>query len=103
VWRAPEVYLKMSPFMYADKIKTPILLIQGEADDNDGTFPGAERSHVPDVRGNGGTARLVFLPAEAHEYRARETVEHVLLEKFPWFDKYVKVSSGAATTNNNNN
>jgi dipeptidyl aminopeptidase/acylaminoacyl peptidase len=47
--------------------------------------------------------RLVFLPAEAHGYRARETVEHGLWEKFAWFDKYVKGSGGAATTNNNNN
>jgi len=29
----------MSPFWYADKIKTPILLIHGEKDDNTGTFP----------------------------------------------------------------
>ena len=39
IWQAPDVYLKMSPFMYADKIKTPILLIHGEADDNDGFAP----------------------------------------------------------------
>ena len=30
---------KMSPFSYADKIETPILLIHGEADNNTGTFP----------------------------------------------------------------
>ena len=30
---------KMSPFFYADKIKEPILLIHGEADNNSGTFP----------------------------------------------------------------
>jgi dipeptidyl aminopeptidase/acylaminoacyl peptidase len=29
----------MSPFSYADKIKTPLLLIHGEADNNPGTFP----------------------------------------------------------------
>jgi dipeptidyl aminopeptidase/acylaminoacyl peptidase len=47
-WQAPEVYYKMSPFNYADKIKTPILLMHGETDDNQGTFPvQSERSTKP--------------------------------------------------------
>jgi dipeptidyl aminopeptidase/acylaminoacyl peptidase len=93
LWQAPDLYLKMSPFMYADKIKTPILLIHGEADDNDGTFPIQSERMYEAVRGNGGTVRLVFLPHEAHGYRAKETIEHVLWEKFAWFDKYVKAGS----------
>ena len=90
LWQAPDIYLKMSPFMYADKIKTPILLIHGEADDNDGTFPIQSDRMYQAIRGNGGIVRLVFLPFEAHGYRAKETIEDVLWEKFTWFDKYVK-------------
>jgi dipeptidyl aminopeptidase/acylaminoacyl peptidase len=90
LWQVPDVYLKMSPFMYADKIKTPILLIHGEADDNSGTFPIQSDRMYQAIRGNGGTVRLVFLPAEAHGYRAKETIEHVLWEELRWFDKYVK-------------
>jgi dipeptidyl aminopeptidase/acylaminoacyl peptidase len=90
IWQAPDVYLKMSPFLFADKIKAPMLLIHGEADDNDGTFPIQSQRMYEAVRGNGGIVRLVFLPHEAHGYRARETTEHVLWEKFAWFDKYVK-------------
>ncbi len=90
IWQAPDVYLKMSPFMYADKIKAPLLLIHGEADDNDGTWPIQSQRMYEAVRGNGGTVRLVFLPFEAHGYRGKETIEHVLWEKFQWFDKYVK-------------
>jgi dipeptidyl aminopeptidase/acylaminoacyl peptidase len=101
VWQSPDVYLKMSPFMFADKIKEPILLIHGEADDNDGTFPVQSERMYQAVRGNGGTVRMVFLPHEAHGYRARETVEHVLWEKFAWFDKYVKGAGTPATSNNN--
>jgi len=100
IWQAPELYTKISPFMYADKIKTPLLLIHGEADDNDGTFPIQSARMYEAVRGNGGTVRLVFLPYEAHGYRGKETVEHVLWEKFTWFDKYVK-GAGATSTNNN--
>lgn len=89
-WEAQETYLRMSPFMFADKIKDPILLIHGEADDNSGTFPIQSDRLYQAIRGNGGTVRLVFLPNEAHGYRARETIEHVLWEKFRWFEKYVK-------------
>ena len=98
IWQAQETYLKMSPFMYADKIKTPLLLIHGEMDDNDGTFPIQSERMYEAVRGNGGTVRLVFLPYEAHGYRAKETVEDVLWEKFQWFDKYVKNATPAPAT-----
>ena len=89
-WEAQDTYLRMSPFMFADKIKAPILLVHGEADDNSGTFPIQTERMYEAIRGNGGTVRLVFLPNEAHGYRAKETIEHLLWEKFTWFDKYVK-------------
>lgn len=98
IWQAPETYLKMSPFMYADKIKAPLLLIHGEMDDNDGTFPIQSERLYEAVRGNGGTVRLVFLPYEAHGYRAKETIEDVLWEKFNWFDKYVKGTGVESTS-----
>ena len=79
-WQAPEVYLKMSPFMHAVKIKTPLLLIHGADDDNSGTFPIQSARMYQAIRGNGGTARHVVLPHEAHGYAARESVEHVLAE-----------------------
>jgi dipeptidyl aminopeptidase/acylaminoacyl peptidase len=89
-WEATDTYTKMSPFFFANKIKDPILLIHGEADDNSGTFPIQSDRMYQAIRGNGGTVRLVFLPDEAHGYRGKETIEHLLWEKFRWFDKYVK-------------
>jgi hypothetical protein len=35
-WQAPDTYITMSPFMQADKIKKPLLLIHGEDDNNPG-------------------------------------------------------------------
>ena len=90
LWEAPDVYLKMSPFMNAQKIKQPILLIHGEADNNPGTFPIQSDRMYQAIRGNGGTVRLVFLPNESHGYQARESIEHTLAEMINWFDKYVK-------------
>ena len=90
LWEAEDIYLRMSPFMLADKIKTPILLIHGEADNNTGTFPVQSERMYQAIRGNGGTVRLVMLPLESHGYAGRETIEHVLWEELNWFDKYLK-------------
>ena len=89
-WEAKDVYLQMSPFMIADKIKEPILFIHGEADSNQGTFPIQSERMYAAVRGNGGATRLVILPHEAHGYSAKESVEHTLFEMIGWFDKHVK-------------
>lgn len=89
-WEATELYTKMSPFSFAHKIKEPLLLIHGEADNNSGTFPIQSERLFQALQGNGGTARLVLLPHESHGYRARESVLHVLAEMLEWADRYVK-------------
>ena len=90
LWEATETYIRMSPFMHANKINEPILLIHGEADNNSGTFPIQSERLYAALKGFGATARLVMLPNESHGYAARESVLHVLAEMFEWFDKYVK-------------
>jgi dipeptidyl aminopeptidase/acylaminoacyl peptidase len=89
-WEAKELYQNVSPFFYADKINEPLLMIHGEADNNQGTFPIQSERLFAAMRGNGGTARLVMLPLESHGYAAKESTEHVLWEMINWFDKYVK-------------
>ncbi|HEV2064036.1 MAG TPA: prolyl oligopeptidase family serine peptidase [Thermoanaerobaculia bacterium] len=96
-WEATELYTKISPFTYANKIKAPLLLIHGEADDNSGTFPVQSERLFEAVRGNGGTARLVMLPAEPHGYRARESILHTLAEMLEWADRWVKNRPAAKT------
>jgi dipeptidyl aminopeptidase/acylaminoacyl peptidase len=94
-WEATDLYTKISPFTYADRIKKPLLLIHGEADDNSGTFPIQSERLFEAIRGNGGTARLVLLPNEAHGYRARESILDTLAEMLDWADRYVKNAGGA--------
>ncbi len=89
-WEAPQVYNAMSPFNYADKIKTPILLIHGELDNNSGTFPMQSERFYSALKGHGATVRYVVLPAESHGYAARENIMHMLWEMNTWLDKYVK-------------
>jgi dipeptidyl aminopeptidase/acylaminoacyl peptidase len=90
-WEVPDVYAKMSPFWYADKIKEPLLLIHGEVDDNDGTFPIQSERFYMALKGHGADVRYVTLPHEAHMYLARETKLHVIAEMLNWLDRYVKV------------
>lgn len=89
-WEAPELYAKVSPFFHANKINEPILLIHGEADNNQGTYPIQSERLFAALKGNGGTARLVMLPFESHGYSGKESIEHALYEQVTWFDKYVK-------------
>ncbi len=90
LWEAPETYIKMSPFMNADKIKEPILLIHGMADNNSGTFPIQSERLFAALKGFGATARFVYPALRGHGYSARESVLDVLAEMFEWFDRYVK-------------
>ena len=90
VWEAQGVYLKVSPFFYADKIKLPVLIMHGTDDANPGTTPLEATKLFEAVRGNGGTARLVMLPHEPHWYSALESNEQLVAEMISWFDKYVK-------------
>jgi dipeptidyl aminopeptidase/acylaminoacyl peptidase len=90
VWEASDVYLKVSPFFFADKIKIPLLIMHGAEDANPGTTPLQASKLYEAIRGNGGTARLVLLPHEPHWYTAMESNEQLIYEMLRWFDKYVK-------------
>ena len=90
LWEAPEFYMKISPFMHADKIKEPLLLIHGEEDSNSGTYPIQSKRMYQALKGNGGTAKLVILPLEQHGYYALKSNLHVLAESIDWFDNYLK-------------
>jgi dipeptidyl aminopeptidase/acylaminoacyl peptidase len=96
-WEAPDMYFKVSPFMHAHKIKEPILLIHGEADNNTGTHPIQSDRMYQAIKGNGGNVRYVTLPHESHGYAGRESIEHTLWEMITWADRYVKQSQPTAS------
>lgn len=89
-WEVPEIYNTMSPFMNADKMKTPILLIHGEADNNPGTFTLQTERYFQALKGLGAPVRMVILPKEAHGYAAKENILHLLWEQEQFLDKYLK-------------
>jgi dipeptidyl aminopeptidase/acylaminoacyl peptidase len=98
VWEAPDVYTKASTFFYADKLKTPLLIVHGGDDANPGTTPLQSTKLYEAIRGNGGTTRLVVLPYEPHWYAARESNEQLVYEMLRWFDKYVKNAPAQVAT-----
>ena len=98
LWEAPDMYIRVSPFMVASKINEPILMTHGEADDNTGTFPIQSERMYQALKGHGATVRLVMLPFEAHGYAGRESIQHVLYEMLSWFDKYVKNAPPRSTS-----
>lgn len=89
-WEAPDVYNTMSPFMHADKMKTPLLLIHGNEDNNSGTYTMQSERYFNALKGFGAPTRLVILPKESHGYAAKESILHVIWEQDQWLEKYVK-------------
>lgn len=89
-WEASEIYNKMSPFMNAEKMKTPLLLVHGEADNNPGTFTLQTERYFQALKGLGAPVRMVILPKESHSYVAKENILHLLWEQEQFLDKHLK-------------
>ncbi len=89
-WDVPAIYNEMSPFMTADKMKTPLLLVHGDADNNPGTFTLQSERYFQALKNLGAPVRLVLLPKEAHSYVAKENILHLLWEQDQFLEKYLK-------------
>ncbi|MBK0370794.1 S9 family peptidase [Flavobacterium agrisoli] len=89
-WEVPQIYNEMSPFMNADKMKTPLLLVHGEADNNPGTFTLQTERYFQALNGLGAPVRMVILPKESHGYAAKENILHLLWEEDQFLEKHLK-------------
>lgn len=89
-WDAPDIYNTMSPFMNAEKMKTPLLLVHGDADNNPGTFTLQTERYFQALKGLGAPVRMVLLPKESHGYAAKENILHLLWEEDQFLEKYLK-------------
>lgn len=99
LWEARDAYLRMSPYLYSDQIKAPMLLIHGALDDNAGTPPVQSQQLYDAIRFNGGQARLVLLPYEGHTYRGRESVLLTARVMLNWLDDHLRrADRGSAIT-----
>lgn len=89
-WDVPNVYNTMSPFMQADKMKKPMLLVHGEADNNPGTFTLQTERYFQALKGMGAPVRMVILPKESHSYVAKENILHLLWEQDQFLETHLK-------------
>ena len=89
-WDVPEVYNTMSPFMNANKMKTPMLIVHGEADNNPGTFTLQSERYFQALKNLGAPVRMVLLPKESHGYAAKDNILHLLWEQDHFLEKYLK-------------
>lgn len=89
-WDNPDLYNRMSPFMSADKMKTPMLLVHGEDDNNSGTYTEQTKRYFDALKNLGAPVRMVLLPKESHGYVAKENIFHLLYEQDVFLEKYLK-------------
>ncbi len=89
-WDVPQIYNTMSPFMNADKMKKPLLLIHGDADNNPGTFTLQTERYFQALKNLGAPVRMVLLPKESHGYAAKENILHTLWEQDQFLEKCLK-------------
>lgn len=92
LWQQPELYLSMSPYLAATKIKAPLLLIHGSHDQNSGTRPLQSELMYQALQGLGRVSRLVILPAEGHHYQARQSLLHLLWEQQQWLQQHLQAT-----------
>jgi dipeptidyl aminopeptidase/acylaminoacyl peptidase len=96
LWEAKDTYLGMSPFLYANQIDAPLLLMHNQDDTNVGTNPIQSQRLFEALNGLGKTAQLVEYPYEDHGPAAKETVLDYWARALDWIDRYVKNAPAAA-------
>ena len=88
-WERPETYLRgSSPFLHADRIKTPTLFICAEKDFNV-PCEGAEQMYQA-LRSLDVPTRLVIYPGEHHGLDVPSYLADRLKRYTDWFDHYLK-------------
>jgi dipeptidyl aminopeptidase/acylaminoacyl peptidase len=97
LWQAPQVYLGMSPFMYANHLSGALLMYHGLHDQNVGTDPTNSLRLMHALNGLGKTAALYRYPLEDHGPASKETLLDLWARWTAWLDKYVKNPHPATT------
>jgi dipeptidyl aminopeptidase/acylaminoacyl peptidase len=82
----PAPFLKYSPVMYADRVTTPLLILQGQADQRVPVMQGREFFILLAERGK--TVRMVTYPKSPHFPRLAEQRRNVFQEIAAWLSKY---------------
>jgi dipeptidyl aminopeptidase/acylaminoacyl peptidase len=89
-WEARDVYLSMSPFVFANNLTGALLMYHGMMDQNVGTDPINSPRLFHALNGLGKTTSMYLYPFEDHGPATRETTLDLWARWAAWLDKYVK-------------
>ncbi|WP_440054860.1 alpha/beta hydrolase family protein [Pseudoalteromonas sp. T1lg65] len=87
-WNNPNLYSQHSPVFNADKVKTPLLLIHGDADTN--VPPGESHNMYTALKLLGQDVELVEYKGADHQIFARDKRFHWWNTMLAYFDKHLK-------------
>ncbi|GJJ15140.1 hypothetical protein Clacol_009415 [Clathrus columnatus] len=78
-----DVYIQRSPITHVDKIKTPLLIMQGLVDSI--VPPGQSETIVKKIQEAGGKVKYISFEGEGHGWRKAETIRTALEAELSWF------------------
>jgi dipeptidyl aminopeptidase/acylaminoacyl peptidase len=89
LWEGREVYLTMSPLLWANQLNGALLMYHGMDDQNVGTAPFHAPKMFHALNGLGKTAALYMYPYEDHGPATRQTNLDLWARWVAWLDRYV--------------
>jgi dipeptidyl aminopeptidase/acylaminoacyl peptidase len=90
LWEMREIYLRMSPILWANELNGALLMYHGMDDQNVGTAPFHAPKMFHALDGLGKTVALYMYPYEDHGPATEETNLDLWARWVAWLDKYVK-------------
>ena len=87
-YEKPEPFLNSSPFLYLKHVKTPTLVLQGEADTTDP--PGQSLELYRGLKHYGVPAELVLYPREPHGFQEAKHRADMQKRVLDWFIQYLQ-------------
>lgn len=96
IWDNWEKQLKISPIYYADRAKTPILIMHGAEDPRVHPAQSMELYRHLKVRQPNLPVRLIFYPGEGHGNARAGSKYDYNLRMMQWFDTYLKTGNAKA-------
>jgi dipeptidyl aminopeptidase/acylaminoacyl peptidase len=92
-WEEPDLYRRLSPGTNVASIRTPVLIMHGDVDDNTGLANSQEMYQA--LRHLGQTVEFVRFPREGHGFQEPNHQADEVRRTIAWFDLYLKKSDAA--------